>query len=90
MANLWQLVDHIGDSIERHAYRDGLTGLERAVFIARGGHAVGTRCPHEPPLELHEQHCAVNFHDDEGCDCGWARRAADATTADAGAGEEAS
>jgi hypothetical protein len=71
VSNLWEVVAHIGDINERHADRDGLTGLERAVFLARGGHAPGQACPTAEPTERHEAHCAAMFDDDAECNCAW-------------------
>lgn len=66
--DLARLLNHIGDSNEAHADRDGLTGLERAVFLARGGHAPGQGCPTAEPIELHHQGCA--WFMGEPCDFG--------------------
>lgn len=45
------LLQHLGQQLEAHADRDGLTGVRRVVFLARGGHAPGDACPSEPPQE---------------------------------------
>lgn len=65
----------LADSLEEHADRDGLTGVERAVFLARGGHAPGTACLHEPPAEHHHQGCAWFMGED--CDFGCGSQPAD-------------
>jgi hypothetical protein len=39
------------DGLTAHADRDGLTGVKRAVFIDRGGHAPGEACPSNPAHE---------------------------------------
>lgn len=67
------------DALKAHAERDGLTGLARAVFLARGGHAPGARCPSEPPPEpQHMYYCSYGIapedaefgQDGERCICG--------------------
>lgn len=62
--------------LEAHALRDypgtgGLDAVDRAVFLARGGHAPGTACPTAEPYERHEAHCNALFADDAECNCGW-------------------
>jgi hypothetical protein len=67
-SGLNRLMQVFADTLEKHADEDGLTGVERAVFLARGGHAPGTRCPNEPPPEpMHNTWC--EWPDDE-CHCG--------------------
>jgi hypothetical protein len=56
----------IGEGIKAHADRDGLTGVLRAVFLARGGHAPGDVCPSEQPADPHEYWCASP---DDECNC---------------------
>lgn len=65
-----KLMQHMADNLEQHADRDGLTGVMRAVFLARGGHAPGTACPTAEPDEFHHQACA--WFMDEDCDFGCA------------------
>lgn len=65
-ADFSKLLAHIAAGIERHADADGLTGVRRAVFLARGGHAPGDPCPNEVPPDPHEYWCA--WPDDE-CNC---------------------
>lgn len=57
----------MAQAIVDHADADGLTGLQRAVFLARGGHAPGERCPRwtEEPVK-HEYWC--RYPEDE-CIC---------------------
>lgn len=64
-----QLLAHLGQQLEVHADRDGLTGVHRAVFIARGGHAPGDECPTEPVSEPdpHAYWCGAP---EEPCRCG--------------------
>lgn len=73
-ADFSKVMQHLADNLVAHADRDGLTGVMRAVFLARGGHAPGTRCPHEPPPEPpHDSFCSWLLGDD--CDCGAHARA---------------
>lgn len=53
--------------VEQHADDHALTGLGRAVFIARGGHAVGEGCSLIFTAQ-HYQGCA--WFMDEECDLG--------------------
>lgn len=57
----------LGQGLKDHADRDGLTGVARAVFMDRGGHASGEGCPTAPPDNPHRYWC--QFPDDE-CGCG--------------------
>lgn len=63
------LLTHLGQQLAAHADRDGLTGVRRAVFLDRGGHAPGETCPTEPaqPPDPHTYWCG---HPDEPCGCG--------------------
>lgn len=65
-ADFSRLMAHLGEQLEAHADRDGLTGVARAVFLARGGHAPGTACPTAPPDDPHIYWC--EYPDDE-CSC---------------------
>ena len=60
----------LGEGLVKHADVDGLTGVRRAVFLARGGHAPGHGpCPYEQQLpqgDGHEYWCS--WPDDE-CNC---------------------
>lgn len=69
-ADFSKLMQHLGDNLQAHADRDGLTGVMRAVFIARGGHAPGTVCPTAEPVEHHDSGCA--WFMGEACDFGCA------------------
>lgn len=61
----------LSENLVEHAKRDGLSPVMTAVFLSRGGHAPGTRCPSEPPPEtVHDQSCALLYDGDE-CTC-WA------------------
>jgi hypothetical protein len=66
MAGFVKVLTHLGEELEKHADRDGLTGVRRAVFLSRGGHAPGTVCPTETPTDPHEYWC--EYPDDE-CRC---------------------
>jgi len=57
----------LGQGLIDHADRDGLTGVRRAVFMDRGRHAPGERCPSAPPPELHHEYWC-QYPDDE-CAC---------------------
>jgi hypothetical protein len=65
-ADFSNLLAHLAAGNVAHADRDGLTGVQRAVFLARGGHAPGTACPTAPPRDPHEYWCA---DPDAECDC---------------------
>jgi hypothetical protein len=65
-ADFSRLFQCIAESTEAHADRDGLTGVRRAVFLARGGHAPGDVCPTEAPADPHEYWCASP---DDDCNC---------------------
>lgn len=52
-ADFSKLLEHLGYELEKHADRDGLIGVHRAVFLARGGHAPGDVCPSEQPSDPH-------------------------------------
>ena len=68
-ADFSKLLNHLAENLEDHARRDGLSPVMTAVFLARGGHAPGTRCPSEPPPEpIHEMHCDL-IVDGEYCTC---------------------
>lgn len=70
-ADFSKVAAHLATGLQEHADRDGLKGVMRAVFLSRGGHAPGDRCPSEPPSEpVHDQGCALLYDDDE-CTC-WA------------------
>lgn len=68
-ADFSKLLAHLDEGLRRHADADGLTGVRRAVFLDRGGHAPGTVCPSEPAADPdpHAYWCA--WPDDE-CNCG--------------------
>lgn len=65
-ADFSRLVAHLAEGLRAHADRDGLTGVKRALFIERGGHAAGDTCPTEPQRDPHHYWCA--YPDDE-CNC---------------------
>lgn len=66
-ADFSRLTAALAEALAGHADRDGLTGVRRAVFFARGGHAPGTVCPNELPADPHAYWCT--WPDDE-CNCG--------------------
>ncbi len=70
-ADFSKLLKLIAESTEAHADLDGLTGVRRAVFLARGGHAPGDHCPSEKPTDPHEYWCASP---DDECNCGGGRK----------------
>lgn len=63
------LLQYLGEQLEAHADRDGLTGVRRAVFLSRGGHAPGDVCPSEP-LREPDPHAYWCGAPDEPCGCG--------------------
>jgi hypothetical protein len=65
-ADFSKLLEHLGYELERHADRDGLIGVHRAVFLARGGHAPGEVCPSERDPDPHEYWCSSP---DDACNC---------------------
>lgn len=70
-ADFSKVAAHLAAGLQEHADRDGLKGVMRAVFLSRGGHAPGDRCPSEPPSEpMHDQICGLLYDGDE-CTC-WA------------------
>jgi hypothetical protein len=48
---------HLESGLHAHADRDGLTGVRRAIFIERGGHAPGQVCPTAEPIDPHDYWC---------------------------------
>lgn len=68
-ADFSKLMKHLGDNLEEHVRRDGMSPVRAAVFLSRGGHAPGEVCPTGPPPEaLHASYCSWLLDDD--CDCG--------------------
>jgi hypothetical protein len=68
-ADFSRLLAHIGEGLEAHADRDGLDGVRRGIFLARGGHAPGEVCSTAgPPVVEHHYEC--EWPDDE-CTCHW-------------------
>lgn len=66
-ADFSRLLAAIGEDNIAHADRDALTGVRRAVFLSRGGHAPEEMCPSEAGESgSHEYWCG--WPDDE-CDC---------------------
>jgi hypothetical protein len=65
-ADFSRIQAHLAQGLKAHADRDGLTGVARAVFLDRGGHAPGTACPFDVPDDPHDPWC--DYPDDE-CDC---------------------
>jgi hypothetical protein len=58
MADFSRLAEVFGRvALEQHADRDGLRGLRRAVFLARGSHAPGEHCPTAPAISPHMYFC---------------------------------
>lgn len=68
-ADFSRLLQHLGENLEEHTRRDGLNEVRTAVFLTRGGHAPGERCPSELPAEpVHASYCSWLLG--EVCDCG--------------------
>lgn len=65
-ADFSQVAWALGQGLIDHADRDRLTGVKRAVFMDRGGHAVGEVCPTAKPADPHKYWC--QWPDDE-CFC---------------------
>lgn len=69
-ADFSRVAAHLAENLVEHAKRDGLSPVMTAVFLARGGHAPGTRCPSEPdPEPIHAVGCDLMV-DGECCTCG--------------------
>ncbi len=69
-ADFSQVAAHLANELVEHAKRDGLSPVARAVFLDRGGHAPGERCPSAPALEpIHAMTCDL-IADGEWCTCG--------------------
>lgn len=69
-ANFSKVMRHLDDNLVEHAKRDGLSPVMTAVFLSRGGHAPGSRCPSVPdPEPLHAMFCDL-IRDGECCTCG--------------------
>lgn len=69
-ADFSKVAAHLSANLVEHAKRDGLSPVATAVFLSRGGHAPGTRCPSEPdPEPMHQMWCDL-FVDGECCTCG--------------------
>lgn len=68
-ADFSQVMAHLDNSLREHVKRDGMSPVLAAVFLARGGHAPGERCPSEPPAveDPHQYWCAAPV---EPCRCG--------------------
>lgn len=68
-ADFSKVMQHLGENLEEHARRDGMSPVRAAVFLSRGGHAPGGVCPSEgPPEPVHASYCSWLLGDD--CDCG--------------------
>lgn len=65
-ADFSKVFAHLADDLQEHADRDGLRGVERAVFIDRGGHAPSEDCPTSEPPDPHHYTCQ---HPDAECSC---------------------
>lgn len=69
-ADFSRVAAHLAENLVEHAKRDGPSPVMTAVFLSRGGHAPGTRCPSEPePEPIHAMGCDL-FADGECCTCG--------------------
>lgn len=65
-ADFSRVMAHLENGIHAHADRDGLTGVQRAIFIDRGGHAPGEACPNAAPRDPHFYMCE---YPDGECAC---------------------
>lgn len=64
-----KLMGYLAQGLEDHADRDGLTGIMRAIFMVRGGHAPGTVCPTtDITKEIPKHHLECRWPEDE-CEC---------------------
>jgi hypothetical protein len=66
-ADFSALMAQLDANLEAHADRDGLDGVRRGIFLARGGHAPGEARPTAPPAEP-QHHYECEWPDDE-CTC---------------------
>lgn len=75
-ADFSRVTAHLATGLQEHADQDGLGGVQRAIFIDRGGHAPGEVCPRaaHTPSDPHEYWCAAPIpgqpDDGEPCTCG--------------------
>lgn len=65
-ADFSRVFAHLDRGLREHADRDGLTGVKRAVFMDRGGHAPGETCPTARPTDAHDYWCQFPDHE---CAC---------------------
>lgn len=69
-ADFSKVLQHLGDSLEEHVRRDGMSRVRAAIFLSRGGHAPGERCPSEgPATPVHASTCSwlLGEECDRGC-----------------------
>lgn len=66
-ADFNKLLVHLANNLVAHAERDGLDGVRRALFMVRGGHGPGEKCPTEPITDPVHMHWCM-YPDDE-CVC---------------------
>jgi len=68
-ADFSKLLQHLGENLEEHVRRDGMSPVRAAIFLSRGGHAPGEHCPSAGPAEpAHASYCSWLLGED--CDCG--------------------
>lgn len=67
-ADFSKLARHLGENLEEHTRRDGMSPVRAAIFLSRGRHAPGEHCPSAPPPEaVHASYCSWLLGED--CDC---------------------
>ncbi len=68
-ANFSRVMAHLSDNLHKHVKRDGMSPVRAAVFLSRGGHAPGERCPSAPP-KVEDPHAYWCGDPHEPCRCG--------------------
>lgn len=68
-ADFSAVLAHLDNNLREHVKRDNMSPVRAAVFLARGGHALGERCPSAPPA-VEDPHAYWCGHPDEPCRCG--------------------
>jgi hypothetical protein len=68
-ADFSQVMAHLNQNLADHAKQDGLSPVATAVFLSRGWHAPGERCPSDPGTIPHDQACPSMYDDDATCTC---------------------
>lgn len=68
-ADFSRLLAHLQNNLHEHVKRDNMSPVRAAVFLARGGHAPGERCPSAKPV-VDDPHAYWCGDPHEPCRCG--------------------